>query len=139
MSEKKIIAFCCENSSYKAADSVVEPDILNNVEIVKLPCSGKIEIGLILACFEQEHPGVLVLGCPEDNCTYIRGNVRAKKRVDAVKQALKDVGIHEDLVHMDYLSSVDSHKFIHIVRTMQERIALISGGNTRDNRNTETV
>ncbi len=120
---KKILAFCCENSSYKAAAAVDDEKVLDAVEIMRLPCSGKIEIGLMLKCLEEGYPGVLVLGCPVDNCKYLQGNNRAKKRVQRAQALLEEAGIPEQLVHIDFLSSVDSHKFVEIVRGMQERIA----------------
>jgi F420-non-reducing hydrogenase iron-sulfur subunit len=92
---------------------------------VRLPCSGKVEIGLILKCLEEGHPGVLVLGCPLDNCKYLKGNLRARKRVELVKKALKDAGLPEELVHIDFLSSVDSHKLVDIVQGMRARLASV--------------
>ncbi len=121
--KKKIIAFCCENSSLKAAYAVTDQSILDAIEIIRLPCSGKAEIGLVLKCFENGHPGVLILGCPVDNCKYLTGNVRARKRVGMVKKALREAGIDENRVQMDFISSVDSHKFMNIVKEMEERLA----------------
>ncbi len=118
---KKIVAFCCENSGLLAADAVEDESILELVEIVRLPCSGKIEIGLILKCLENDYPGVLVLGCPVDNCKYLTGNVRAGKRIEMVKMALRNAGVDENRVHLDFISSLDSHKFAAIVREMEER------------------
>ena len=119
---KKIVAFCCENSAYKAADAVEDAAVLESVKIVRLPCSGKIEIGLVLKCFENDHPGVLILACPIDNCNYLKGNVRARKRVEMIKQTLRNVGYDENRVRMDFLSSLDAHKFVNIVNEMKEGI-----------------
>ena len=52
---KKIVAFCCENSAYKAANAVDDASVLESVKMVTLPCSGKIEIALVLKCFENDH------------------------------------------------------------------------------------
>ena len=120
--KKKIVAFCCENSAYKAADSVHDASVLENVEIVRLPCSGKIEIGLVLKCLENDHPGVLILACPVDNCKYIKGNIRARKRVEMIQQALQHAGYDENRVKMDFLSSLDAHKFVNIVNEMKKQI-----------------
>lgn len=115
----KIVVFCCENSAYKAADNISENEIMNSVNVVKLPCSGKVEVGLILKCLEKDTAGVLVLGCPLDNCKFIRGNYRASKRVDSVKRALKDANVDENRVRIDFISSLDSHKFVEIVQEMK--------------------
>ena len=120
--KKKIIAFACENSSYLAAEAVTESSVLDLVEIVRLPCSGRVEIGMMLKCLEKDHPGVLILGCPLDNCKYIKGSARAQKRVEMAKKALQNAGIDENRVHMDFVSSVDSNKFRTVVKEMNERL-----------------
>ncbi len=119
---KKIIVFCCEHSAYKAAEAIKDRAVLENIDIVKLPCSGKIEIGLVLKCFEQDHPGVLLLACPIDNCTFLTGNVRARKRVEMIKHALRDAGYDENRVKMDFVSSVDTHKFVRIIEDMKKQV-----------------
>ena len=123
----KIAVFCCENSSFKAAALVADPAILEAVEIIKLPCSGKAEIGLVLKTLEKGYVGVLILGCPIDNCKFIRGNARARKRIDSAKAILADAGIDDRRVHMDFVSSVDTHRFVEIVEEMIDRLASPAG------------
>jgi coenzyme F420-reducing hydrogenase delta subunit len=121
-SEKKIVAFCCENSALKAAESLSDPAMLEAVELVRLPCTGKSETGLLLACLEKGHPGVLVLGCPADNCKFLIGSSRAAKRVEQTRRLLKEAGLAEERVHMDFVSSVDGHRLARIVGEMRERL-----------------
>ena len=120
--QKNIVVFCCENSAYKAAQAVQDRSVLESVEIVRLPCSGKIEIGLVLKCFEQDAAGVLILACPIDNCQYLTGNKRARKRVEMIKQALRSAGYDENRVKLDFLSSLDPHKFVKSVKEMKENV-----------------
>jgi F420-non-reducing hydrogenase iron-sulfur subunit len=124
---KKIVAFCCENSALKAAEALSDPAMLEAVELVRLPCTGKAETGLLLACLERGHPGVLVLGCPQDNCKFLVGSTRAGKRVQATRKILKEAGLSEERVRMDYVSSVDAHRLARIVREMRERLNAIEG------------
>ena len=121
--DKRIVAFCCENSALRAAQNVEDPAVLEAVELVRLPCTGKVEIGLLLQCLEEGHPGVLVLGCPVDNCKFLRGSSRARKRVAMTRRILKEAGLDEERVRMDFLSSVETHKFRRIVAEMQARLA----------------
>jgi F420-non-reducing hydrogenase iron-sulfur subunit len=108
--KKKLIAFCCENSAAVAAEGLSDPGPAAEVEFVTLPCLGKIEVGLLLKCLERGHPGVLVLGCPLENCRYLTGSARAAGRVKAARRALTEAGLPEDLVRMEYLSSLDTWK-----------------------------
>ena len=121
--DKRIVAFCCENSALRAAQNVEDPAVLEAVELVRLACTGKVEIGLLLQCLERGHPGVLVLGCPVDNCKFLRGSSRARKRVDMTRKILKEAGLDEERVRMDFLSSLDAHKFQRIVAEMRARLA----------------
>ena len=103
----------CENSSWKAyADS---PELWS-LDAVKLPCSGKIEVGLILKLLEKGNAGVLVLGCPKDNCTYIRGNYRAEKRIRAAKAAVREAGLDENRLRFDFVSSLDGRALRDVVK-----------------------
>ena len=60
----EIIAFCCHYCAYSAADlagsmRIQYPD---SVRIIKLPCSGKIDMNYILNAFESGADGVFVAG-----------------------------------------------------------------------------
>jgi F420-non-reducing hydrogenase iron-sulfur subunit len=121
--EKKIVAFCCENSALKAAEALSDPAVLEAVELVRLPCTGKTEVGLVLKCLEEGHPGVLVLGCPVDNCKFLIGSTRARKRLEYTRGLLKAAGLREDRVQMDFVSAVDSHRLARIIGEMRERLA----------------
>lgn len=118
----KIVVFCCENSALKAVDNLDSTKILKSVDIVKLPCSGKVEVGLILKSLESGYGGVVILGCPLDNCKFIKGNYRAQKRIDNVKRSLQEAGISENRVRLDFVSSVDAHKVVAILEEMKAAI-----------------
>lgn len=108
---KKRIAYCCENSAYKAAEALRdEGGIPADVEIIKVPCAGRVEVAEILHAYENGIEAVLVAACPLDNCKYLRGNRRTMERVQRVKKALRDAGIDDGTLRMEFLSSVDTHK-----------------------------
>lgn len=116
---KKIVAFCCENSAYKAVETIRTEAMTEEIEFIKVFCAGAIETGRILECFENGAEKVVVLACPIDNCTYITGNCRALKRVGIAASALEDAGIGKERVRMEMISSVDTHKLIEILEEIQ--------------------
>ena len=122
--EPKIIAFCCANSAYKAADvaGTMRCSYPQNVDIVRVPCSGKVDIQYILKAFENGADGVLVLACYEDGCKYLTGNIRAKKRVAYAKHLLEEIGMQGERVRMDYITSTMGTEFARIAREMTEHI-----------------
>lgn len=118
----KIALYCCENSSFKAFQALDDAAAAERVEVIPLPCSGKIEIGMVLKTLEAGYAGVLILGCPKDNCKFIRGNYRAEKRIRKLHGFLKAAGVSPEKVRIDFISSVDRHKCRQLIGEMTDRI-----------------
>ena len=119
---EKIALYCCENSSYKAFQAMEDSSGLEKIEVIPLPCSGKIEMGIILKSLEMGYAGVLILGCPKDNCKFVRGNYRAEKRIEMVQDSLQRAGISPERVRIDFISSVDHHKCRQIIDEMKDQL-----------------
>ena len=93
-----------------------------NVQIVKVPCTGRVDIIHMLKAFEEGADGVFVAGCMEGDCHYLAGNIRARQRVNRVKGILDQVGIGSDRVEMFNLSAGMGGRWAEIAREMTERI-----------------
>jgi F420-non-reducing hydrogenase iron-sulfur subunit len=93
-----------------------------NVKIVKVPCTGRVDIVLILKAFEDGADGVYLVGCLEGDCHYLVGNLRAKKRVEYVKKLLDECGIGGERVAMYNMSSAQGQRFAEVAREMTEKI-----------------
>lgn len=119
---KRFVMYCCENSAALAVESVTDSELMGDYDIVSLPCSGRIESALILKTLERGYAGVIVLGCPEDNCKYVTGNKRAMNRVQEVRTILNAAGLDGESVIMDYVSSVDAHKVESVMRRVADRL-----------------
>jgi len=92
------------------------------VRIVRVPCTGKVEVQQILAAFERGIDGVLVAGCLEGGCHFIQGNLRAKRRVASARRILDDVGLGGERVRMVNLSASEAPSFVARVREMVETV-----------------
>lgn len=126
MSEKPLIlAFCCHYCAYAAADlaGAMRLQYPDNVRVLRLPCTGKVEVDHILAAFERGVDGVMVAGCLEGGCHFLEGNLRARKRVDRAKQILSEIGLEPERLEMYNLSSAEGARFAAIVTEMSERLA----------------
>ena len=122
--EPKIIALCCNYCAYTAADLAGSTRLKypTNVTIVRLPCSGKADVIHMLKAFGDGADGVYVAGCREGDCHFIRGNLRAKKRVAYAKQLLQEAGVNPDRLEMFNLSAAEGPRFAEIATEMTERI-----------------
>ncbi len=97
-------------------------DCPTNVKNIEMPCTGRVDVLHILQAFEKGADGVLVVGCLEGECHYLEGNLRARKRVNYVKEILKSLGMEEERLEMRNLSSAMGQKFADIVIDMTEKI-----------------
>ncbi len=122
--EPKLIAFCCHYCAFAAADLAGSMRIQYppNVRIIKLPCTGKVDILHVLKSFEDGADGVFIAGCMEGDCHYQKGNFRAKRRVRYVKRLLAEIGVEPERVEMFNLSSAMGGRFAEIVTEMTERV-----------------
>jgi F420-non-reducing hydrogenase iron-sulfur subunit len=93
-----------------------------NVKIIKVPCTGRVDIVLVLKAFETGADGVYLVGCLEGDCHYLLGNIRARKRVEYLKQLLDECGIGGERVAMYNLSSAEGQRFAGVAREMTDKI-----------------
>jgi coenzyme F420-reducing hydrogenase delta subunit len=93
-----------------------------NVKIVKVPCTGRVDILLMLKAFESGVDGIYLAGCLEGECHFLRGNLRARKRVQYVKTLLEEVGLGSGRVEMYNMSSAQGQRFAEVAREMTEKI-----------------
>ena len=123
--EPLILAFCCHYCAYAAADLAgsMRLQYPQNVRVLRLPCTGKVEINHILAAFERGVDGVMVAGCLEGGCHFLEGNLRARRRVERAKEILQEIGLEPERLEMYNLSSADGPRFAEIVTEMSERVA----------------
>ena len=93
-----------------------------NITIIRLPCSGKIDVMHLLRAFQKGADGVYVVGCLEGTCHYNEGNYRARERVEYVRMLLDEIGIEGDRVRMYNLSSGEGPTFAAYAKEMTEHI-----------------
>jgi len=122
--QPRIVAFCCNYCAYAAADLAgsMRLSYPPDARIIRLPCSGKVEILYILRAIEDGADGVMVMGCLEGDCHFMNGNYRAKKRVAAARQMIAATGIEPERVEMFNLSSAMAAKFGEAIREMTEKV-----------------
>jgi F420-non-reducing hydrogenase iron-sulfur subunit len=93
-----------------------------NIKIVKVPCTGRVDIIHVMKAFENGADGVYLVGCLEGDCHFLVGNIRARKRVEYMKELLDECGIGGDRVAMYNMSAAEGQKFAEAAREMTEKI-----------------
>ena len=93
-----------------------------HIKIIRVPCTGKVDILHILRSFEKGEDGVYAVGCMEGDCHYTSGNFRARKRIEQAKKILDTVGVGGERVEMFNMASSEGPRFAEVAIKMAEKI-----------------
>lgn len=93
-----------------------------NIKIIRVPCTGKVDVRHLLRTFQVGADGTYVVGCLEGTCHYKQGNFRARERVNHVRMLLEEIGLEADRVRMYNLSSGEGPTFAAYAQEMTEHI-----------------
>ena len=94
----------------------------SNIKIIRVPCTGKVDILHVLRAFEKGADGVYAMGCMEGDCHFNSGNFRARKRIEQAQAILETVGVGGRRARMYNLSSSEAPRFVEIAVEMDTRI-----------------
>lgn len=128
-SDVNVIAFCCSYCSYEAADRAggLRKEYPEELKIVRVPCSGRIDVENILKALENGAEGVLILGCHPGDCHFKSGNKKAYRRYLLLKNILRGAGIEEERVKFDWISANEDEKFIKVAKDFLATIKSLNG------------
>ena len=121
--EPKILALICTYCTYTAADMAgsLRLQYPHNVRVVKLLCTGKVDVLHLLAGFQAGADAVMVSGCEIGDCHFLQGNLRAKERVAHAKELIAEVGLEPERLEMFHIGASDAPKWAQAVEMMTRR------------------
>jgi coenzyme F420-reducing hydrogenase delta subunit len=106
----RVLFFLCENSGYPLYEGL--NDKKTGWEAVKLSCSGLVEKNRVLEALNtRKFDKVVVIGCFEGACRYLYGNVRCRKRIDALKKDLASLQLDPGLIEFYPFTSSMKEEF----------------------------
>jgi F420-non-reducing hydrogenase iron-sulfur subunit len=122
--EPKIVAFCCNWCSYAGADLAGTSRIQYspNIRVIRVMCSGRVNPLFVLKALSIGADGVLVLGCHPGDCHYIEGNYKTMRRIPLLKKMLKQLGIEEERVRLEWVSASEGAKFAEVTDNFTQTI-----------------
>ena len=122
--EPRIVGFLCNWCSYEGADSAgkAQKEYPANLRVIRVMCSGRIDPQHVVQTFKEGADGVLILGCHPGDCHYKEGNLHAFKRHMVLKNVLKEFGIEEERLRLDWISANEGDKFARVVSEIVEDV-----------------
>jgi F420-non-reducing hydrogenase iron-sulfur subunit len=122
--EPKIVAFCCNWCSYAGADlaGTSRMQYAPNIRIIRVMCSGRVNPLFVLKALSLGADGVLILGCHPGDCHYIEGNYKTLRRIPLLKNMLKQLGVEEERVQLEWVSASEGARFAEVADNFTQAI-----------------
>ncbi len=111
--EPRIVAFLCNWCTYTGADLAGTSRLQYppNVRIIRLMCSGAVDVSYVLKPLLDGADGVLIGGCHPGDCHYQEGNYKARRRVAILEETLAAMGFETGRVWLRWISASEGTKF----------------------------
>ncbi|HOC22953.1 MAG TPA: hydrogenase iron-sulfur subunit [Anaerolineaceae bacterium] len=104
----KIALFQCRWCLYSPEDQAwVDNDLPENIHLVKVPCTGRIDPLFILNAVQGGADGVMISGCLPEKCHFKEGNLAARRQLAEFSQFLDYIGYAQDRVRFVWLDLQD--------------------------------
>jgi coenzyme F420-reducing hydrogenase delta subunit len=109
MKPPKVILLTCNWKAYSGLETAGAQRLIYPAGVLPLKqtCLGQVSTGMILKAFEKGADGVLLLGCPPEECHYDFGNRRVESVVAEARDLLEVMGIREAQLGLDWISAGD--------------------------------
>jgi F420-non-reducing hydrogenase iron-sulfur subunit len=122
--EPRIIGFLCNWCSYTGADLAGTSRMKSapNLRIIRVMCTGRVDPTFVLRAFQLGADGVLVAGCHPGDCHYQEGNFKAQRRALLLRRVLRDFGVDERRLRLEWISAAEGEKFTTVTNEFTEQV-----------------
>jgi heterodisulfide reductase subunit A/quinone-modifying oxidoreductase subunit QmoB len=121
--EPVVLAFLCINDAYWAARDAVEKGISPpNAVIMPVPCAGAVNNALVADALSFGVDGVLIGGCKDSQCHYIRGGQLVQKRRGDVADKLQKMHMDAERFRYENIGIRESGKYAEVLNEMVSQL-----------------
>ncbi|MCR4420198.1 MAG: hydrogenase iron-sulfur subunit [Clostridia bacterium] len=121
----KILGFLCNWCAYGGADlcGVSRYQYPPYLRVVRVMCSGRVDMGFVLRAFQNGMDGVFVGGCWPGECHYItEGNYDALAMMHLTKKLLREIGINPERMRLAWVSASEGVRFAEIMNEFSAKV-----------------
>jgi coenzyme F420-reducing hydrogenase delta subunit len=93
------------------------------MKIIRVMCSGRVDLEFVLRAFARGNDGVFMGGCWLGECHYItEGNYDALSMMHLGKKLLEHAGINPDRLRLEWVSASQGNRFAEVVTDFTGRL-----------------
>jgi len=92
------------------------------VKIIKVKCTGRVDVKHILYSIRSGADGVMIVGWRPNECQFKNGNFTAERHVELANRILAFRGFGNQRANMYWVSGGDAGKFVESVEDAYEKL-----------------
>lgn len=121
----RLVVFICDWCLRADADVKILETYPENVRVVHIPCSGRIDPEMGLLALRSGIDGVLICGCKPGECHYKRGTLVSSCKIGILDQMMARTGIRNGQVRFVQIGTLDRGRIRREVDTMLEHLTAL--------------
>ena len=121
----RILGFLCNWCCYGGADlaGVSRFQYPPYIRVIRVMCSGRVDLAFILRAFSNGQDGVFVGGCWTGDCHYITdGNYDALSMIQLCRKLLEHIGVNPERLRLEWVSAGEGIRFANIMNEFSMKI-----------------
>ncbi len=137
-----IVGFLCNWCCYGGADlaGVSRFQYPPYLRVIRLMCSGRVDLEFILRAFAKKADGVFIGGCHLGDCHYNpEGNYDALGNSFVAKRILENLGINPDRLRLEWVSAGEGIRFAEVMTEYGAKIKALGPFGSSEGRDTHDL
>jgi len=121
----KIIGFLCNWCCYAGADlaGVSRYQYPPHIRVIRLMCSGRVDLEFVLRAFSNGTDGVFMGGCWPGECHYItEGNYASLSMMHICKKLLQHIGLNPERLRLEWVSASQGTRFAAVMNDFSAKL-----------------
>jgi coenzyme F420-reducing hydrogenase delta subunit len=93
------------------------------IRLIRVMCSGRVDLEFILRAFSNGTDGVFIGGCRLNECNYItHGNYGALSNVLLCKKIMEHIGLNPERLRIEFMSSGDGNILAEVINNFCKKV-----------------
>ena len=95
----------------------------NEIRLIRVMCSGRVDLEFVLRAFSNGMDGVLIGGCRLNECNYVtHGNYDALSNVHLCRKLLKLIGMNPERLRIEFMSSGEGMLLVEVINDFVKKV-----------------
>src|SRR5210317_324300 len=93
------------------------------IRLVRVMCSGRVDLEFILRAFSNGQDGVFIGGCRLNECNYItHGNYDALSNTHICRKLMEHIGVNPERLRIEFMSGADGNLLAEVSNNFAEKV-----------------